>query len=121
MLINTIPDAELYLPSIWKGMAKVVDESGTAQKYFKNWEYLDRIAAKTGTAQVTDIDLENNAWFVAFAPIEAPEIAIAVFIPNGYSGGEASLAAKQFVQWWLDQAELRSIDYDLPPGNALAP
>ena len=127
--ITTIPDAQLYLPAIWKGMAEVVDESGTAKKYFKNWEYLDQIAAKTGTAQVTQIDLENNAWFVAFAPtdnpdtelIETPQIAIAVFIPNGYSGGEASLAAKEFITWWLTQDQLRSVDYDLPAANSLAP
>ena len=127
--ITTIPDAHLYLPSIWKGMAEVVDESGTAKKYFKNWEYLDQIAAKTGTAQVTQIDLENNAWFVAFAPtdnpdtelIEMPEVAIAVFIPNGYSGGEASLAAKEFITWWLTQNQLRSVDYNLPAANSLAP
>ena len=120
-LINSIEGAGQYLPSIWKGMAEVVDESGTAKKYFKGWKYLDRIAAKTGTAQVTRIDLENNAWFVAFAPREDPEIAIAVFIPNGYSGGEASLAARQFVTWWLDQEALRSVDYSLPAGNSLAP
>ena len=86
-----------------------------------DWEYQDQIAAKTGTAEVTTIDLENNAWFVTFAPYENPEIAIAVFIPSGYSGGEASLAAKEFITWYMEQKDLRSTDYTLPYGNSVAP
>jgi penicillin-binding protein 2 len=84
-------------------------------------KYANDIAAKTGTAQVTSIDLENNAWFVCFAPFENPEIAIAVFIPNGYSGGNASIAARDFVEKYLDMKNLRTVDYDLPYGNTLAP
>lgn len=49
-----------------------------------------RIAGKTGTAQYGDkLDV---AWFICFAPLENPEIAIAVAVrsdtPNeGYQGG----------------------------------
>jgi len=38
-------------------MQGVVDESGTAAKYFKGWAFREQICAKTGTAQVTSIDL----------------------------------------------------------------
>ena len=113
--------AKEFYPYIHKGMQGVVDESGTAAKYFKGWKYREHIAAKTGTAQVTSIDLENNAWFLTFAPYENPEIAVACFIPNGYSGGEASLAAKEFITWYMEQKEMRSMDYTLPVGNSLAP
>jgi len=58
---------------------------------------------------------------VTFAPLENPEIAIAVFIPNGYSGGYASPAARDFIQWYMDQKTLRTTDYVLPSGNSLAP
>ena len=58
---------------------------------------------------------------VAFAPFDNPEIALAVFIPNGLSGGNASLAAREFIEWYLDQETLRTTDYDLPIGNSLAP
>ena len=102
-------------------MQGVVDESGTAGKYFKNWPYTQQIAAKTGTAQVTSIDLENNAWFVCFAPYENPEIAVACFIPNGYSGSEASKAPRDFIEWYMDQKDLRTNDFILPAGNSLAP
>ena len=120
-LINHLDYAEEFMPLIRQGMKGVVDESGTASKHFKNWPYTDQIAAKTGTAQVTKIDLENNSWFVCFAPYDNPEIAIACFIPNGYSGSESSLAPRDFIEWYMKQKTLRSVDVPLPIGNTLAP
>ncbi len=120
-LIHRLEYADKYLYKIREGMKGVVDESGTATKYFRNWEYQDQIAAKTGTAQVTSIDLENNAWFVCFAPYENPEIAVACFIPNGYSGAESSLAPRDFIGWYMKQKTLRGVDVVLPVGNSLAP
>ena len=120
-LIHRLEYSDEYLPLIRQGMKGVVDESGTAAKYFKKYPYTNEIAAKTGTAQVTSIDLENNSWFVCFAPYDNPEIAVACFIPNGYSGSEACKAPRDFIKWYLDQKDLRSVDYDLPVGNSIAP
>ena len=120
-LIHRLEYSDIYLPKIREGMKGVVDESGTAKKYFRNWPYQEQIAAKTGTAQVTSIDLENNAWFVCFAPYENPEIAIACFIPNGYSGAESSVAPRDFIDWYMKQKTLRGVDIVLPLGNTLAP
>ena len=120
-LIHRLEYADEYLPYIREGMKGVVDESGTAKKYFRNWQWREQIAAKTGTAQVTSIDLENNAWFVCFAPYENPEIAVACFIPNGYSGSEASKAPRDFIGWYMQQKDLRGVELVLPVGNSLAP
>ena len=120
-LIHRLDHSDEYLPYIREGMKGVVDESGTAKKYFRNWPYQDQIAAKTGTAQVTSIDLENNAWFVCFVPYENPELAIACFIPNGYSGAESSIAPRNFIEWYMQQKDLRGVDILLPVGNSLAP
>jgi len=135
-MMNAFEGAEIYLPYILEGMKGVVDESGTAGKYFDSkdeFSYRDRVCAKTGTAEVTTIDLENNAWFVMLAPYaseeidgvltvtEEPEIAVVVFIPSGFSGGESSPAARDFVQWYLDQTTLRSENSIFPAGNQLAP
>ena len=62
-----------------------------------------RMAGKSGTAQVVEIkqgeeyseeELEeaekNHAWFIAFAPVKSPKIAVAVLIENG--GGGSSVA-----------------------------
>lgn len=60
------------------------------------------VAGKTGTAQVASTEnvaeedadrperLRNHAWFVAVAPADNPEIAIAVFLEHGGSGGAAA-------------------------------
>ncbi len=121
-LVNQLDDPNDYMSLIRKGMAGVTDDTGTAESYFSKFKNVrDVIAAKTGTAQVTSIDLENNAWFVCFAPREEPEIAICVFVPHGYSGGMASIGARDFIDWYLDQTELRTTDYVLPAGNSLAP
>ena len=120
-LIHRIDKSDEYMGLIREGMAGVVDESGTAGKYFRNWPYQDQIAAKTGTAQVTRIDLENNSWFVCFAPYDNPEIAVACFIPNGYSGSEAAKAPRDFIEWYMEQKTLRSVDVILPVGNSLGP
>ena len=47
------------------------------------------VAGKTGTAQ-TDSDPRPHAWFVAFAPAEAPQYAISVIVEHG--GSEQSEA-----------------------------
>ena len=121
-LKNQLDDPNNYLALIRSGMAGVTDDTGTARAYFRNYtEVQNAIGAKTGTAQVTAIDLENNAWFVCFAPLENPEIAVVVFVPHGYSGGMASIGARDFVQWYLDNTEKRTTDVILPVGNSLAP
>ena len=117
----TLEKGEELMPYIHKGMKGVTDDTGTAAKYFRNWPYKDQIAAKTGTAQVTRIDVEDNAWFVCFAPLENPEIAVVCFIPSGASGGYASQAPRDFIEWYMKQKELRNTEIVLPLGNSLAP
>jgi transpeptidase family protein/MecA-like transpeptidase family protein/penicillin-binding protein len=46
------------------------------------------VAGKTGTAEVGE--RPTDAWFIAFAPAEAPQVAVAVMIPNGGVGGEVA-------------------------------
>jgi peptidoglycan glycosyltransferase len=48
------------------------------------------VAGKTGTAQ-TEEGEAPHAWFVAFAPADDPEIAVAVVVLNGGDlGSEAT-------------------------------
>ncbi|GAA2721154.1 peptidoglycan D,D-transpeptidase FtsI family protein [Cellulomonas aerilata] len=48
------------------------------------------VAGKTGTAQTTD-DVAPHAWFTAFAPADAPRVAVAVIVENGGNvGNEAT-------------------------------
>ncbi|MDQ4059173.1 MAG: penicillin-binding transpeptidase domain-containing protein [Actinomycetota bacterium] len=50
-----------------------------------------RIAGKTGTAEV-DVGgkRKNHAWFVSFAPIDSPQVAIAVVSEYGGIGGQVA-------------------------------
>ena len=49
-----------------------------------------QVAGKTGTAQ-TSADAAPHAWFTAFAPAEAPRVAVAVIVENGGNmGNEAT-------------------------------
>ncbi len=46
-------------------------------------------AGKTGSAEF-DKDKETHAWFVGFAPAEAPQIVISVIVEEGGSGGQTA-------------------------------
>ena len=77
-------------------MSKVVEEgTGTAAAL----EGVD-VAGKTGTAEK---GAANQAWFIAFAPVEAPRVAIAVTVEQttGQGGTVAAPIAKQVIQTLL--------------------
>ncbi|HEY8995403.1 MAG TPA: penicillin-binding transpeptidase domain-containing protein [Lacunisphaera sp.] len=67
-----------------------------------------RGAAKSGTAQKGRIDL---AWIIAFAPVENPQIAVAVVLEgalddNNFGGGTyAGPVAKAILQAWKDKQD----------------
>jgi penicillin-binding protein 2 len=63
---------------LWEGMERVVGPDGTGR--LVQIEGL-RIAGKTGTADFrAHGEQVNLAWFVGFAPVENPQIAIAVMV-----------------------------------------
>lgn len=59
-----------------------------------------KVAGKTGTAQVGG-GAEPHAWFVGFAPAEAPRVVIAVLVENG---GEGALVAAPIARQVLEAA-----------------
>jgi peptidoglycan glycosyltransferase len=55
------------------------------------------VAGKTGTA--TNPHGKSHAWFVAFAPAQAPRVAVAVVVENvGYGGTFAAPIAKSVLR-----------------------
>jgi peptidoglycan glycosyltransferase len=63
------------------------------------------VAGKTGTAE-NDLSVEKKAkehsWFVGFAPVEDPKIAVAVVIEYGGSGSEtAAFIARDIIKKYL--------------------
>jgi peptidoglycan glycosyltransferase len=59
-----------------------------------------RVAGKTGTAEIGHGNI-NTTWFAAFAPADAPKIAIAVVVENqagGFGGTVAAPIARQVME-----------------------
>jgi penicillin-binding protein 2 len=74
------------LSFIRRSMEGVVqDEDGTA--YWTRLDWLSS-AGKTGTAQ--NPHGEHHAWYTAYAPADAPEIAMVVLVEHAGHGGEVS-------------------------------
>jgi len=78
--------AEVKLPEdVWQALASALEDavcSGTARAcYFPDL----KVAGKTGTAQ--NPHGRDHAWFVSYAPAVNPELALAVIVENGGSGG----------------------------------
>jgi penicillin-binding protein 2 len=81
-----LPFSQSTLDILKEGLRLVVDgEHGTA-KFLKNNLYT--IAGKTGTAENPHGD--NHSWFVAFAPVENPEIVIAAIVENAGHGSDVA-------------------------------
>ena len=115
-----IPDHEPLLapPENWDvvydGMREVVHgKRGTAKALAAGIEY--EMAGKTGTAQVIGIAQNavynedevderhrHHGLFIAFAPLEAPTIAVAIIVENGGGSSAASPIARAVIDTWLD-------------------
>jgi len=77
------------LNAVKDGMKKVTDE-GSASDIFSG--YSIPVGGKTGTAQLGNGS--NNALFVAYAPFDDPQIAVAVVLEHGVSGANAAYVAR---------------------------
>jgi len=108
------------LALVRKALTGVVNDAGGTGKgaQLPNLE----VAGKTGTSQVVALEKEkrdkekrgktsarfqNHAWFVAYAPVEAPEIAVAVLVEHGGGGGAvaAPLARRVLAAYFPEKAK----------------
>ncbi len=102
--------------TVLNGMDRVVNGlRGTARDVAIDARY--RTGGKTGTAQVYRVreeeeyddatvarHLRHHALFIAFAPVDAPRIAIAVVVEHGGAGSRAAApVARATLDAWLDQ------------------
>jgi penicillin-binding protein 2 len=100
-----------HIEIIKQAMVGVIKE-GTGARAFAGAEYV--AAGKTGTAQVFSLkgaeykhhaikqELRDHALFIAFAPADAPKIALAVLVENGGFGAQAAAPiARQMLDYYL--------------------
>ena len=77
-----------FLDAVKEGLVLVTNgEQGTAKESFKNLPEGKKAAGKTGTAEPRKKGQEDHSWFVGYAPLDKPEIVVAIVIENGGEGG----------------------------------
>lgn len=98
--INTVEMSDTALSAVTRGMHELT-VSGSVAYAFENC--VVSAGAKTGSAQVgTDI---ANGVFVAYAPYEKPEIAVAIVIEKGGSGAALANTAVEIINSWFSRAQ----------------
>lgn len=126
-LPETLPDIELDNDTWWNrvfsGMEKVLTGSeGTARRTGVGLDY--RMGGKSGTAQVFSLGqdqrynaeeleerLRDHALFMAFAPLEDPQIAVSVIVENAGGGStHAAHLARAMTDAWLLKESAPEVD-----------
>lgn len=94
---KTMVDAKHFDPVI-EGMRRVVNENGGTARMARLEDII--ICGKTGTVQ--NPHGEDHSVFIAFAPMDKPKIAIAVFVENaGFGGTWAGPIASLMIEKYL--------------------
>ena len=101
-----VPISPEQLAVVRRGLTAVVEEPGGTGRRARVPGVL--VAGKTGTAQVVRLEhtegmeddeipirFRDHGWFGAFAPADAPEIAVAVFVEHGLHGASAAAPVAQ--------------------------
>ncbi len=104
-----------YLELIRKGMVAVVNEIGGTARKVQFEEFT--VAGKTATSQVVSHktletldnatkekrELQNHAWFVAFGPVEDPEISVLALVEHGGGGSKAAApVVRKILSYYID-------------------
>ena len=98
--LNTAEMSGSTVEAVTKGMHELTVSGGVA---FAFRDCVVSAGAKTGSAQVgTDI---ANGVFVAYAPYEDPEIAVAIVIEKGGSGAALATAAVEIINSWFSHTD----------------
>lgn len=111
--VTTVEMQASTLAAVKKGMGDLVS-TGSISKYFK--ECIVSAGAKTGSAQ-TGAKVANGV-FVCFAPFDEPEIAVAIVIEQGGSGGALASTAVEIINAYFADSDIGAV---LIPEGTLLP
>ena len=84
------------------------DDWGTAYATFG--DYPIKIAAKTGTAETGISGTSANGAFICFAPLDDPQIAIAVYVEKGGHGSTLATIARSMLDVYFDVDEVGDVN-----------
>ena len=93
--------AKSSLATIRKGMRLAI-ESGTCKNAAVDGL---KVAGKTGTPESTENPDGRSAWFVGFAPYEAPEIVVVVFAERGRGYDTAAPIARKIFSAYFERGQ----------------
>lgn len=112
--LNTLNISDSTLQAVKKGMYGYTQPGGMVYSYFK--DCIVSAGAKTGTAQLGG-GLKNNGVFVAFAPYDDPEIAIALVLEKGDAGAALASTAVTILNSYFSRESTGSVlsDNELIP------
>ncbi len=88
-ILSTVVYDKEIAAAVREGMCAVVKRGGTAYTAFADAAYT--VAAKTGTAQNSNVRSDHGV-FIAYAPVEEPQVAVAVVMENGTSAAATAVA-----------------------------
>lgn len=100
--VNTVGIDSDNLRAVLSGMRKLVTD-GSVRNQFQSC--VVDAAAKTGTAQTGGKGTISNGVFVAFAPYDDPQIALAVVIEKGDTGGAVASTAVEILNAYFTAAD----------------
>ena len=122
VLVRTVdvsPDTFDIIRDAMKGVVNEPGGTGAAAR-----SALATVGGKTGTAQVVGINKDSkylaerfrdHAWFISFAPVEKPEIALSVLVEHGGHGGSAAAPiAKKAIEAYLLPADKKKELLNVP-------
>lgn len=95
---NIVPIDRKHFEVVIEGMRKVVNEPGGTGDKARHKDFV--VCGKTGTVQ-NGKNKKDHSVFIAFAPMNNPKIALAVFVENAGYGGDfaAPIAKSMFIKY----------------------
>lgn len=98
-VVDTLYISDEAYDAIIEGMIRVNGPEGTAGDYFVDFDYT--VAGKTGTPEDDPTGSDNGAY-ICFAPVEDPQIAIAIYVEKGGHGASMVMIAREMIAEYLD-------------------
>ncbi|CDG34774.1 peptidoglycan glycosyltransferase [Acetivibrio thermocellus BC1] len=94
-----LPIKEETMKIVHEGMVAVANtEDGTVNQLFSDFPF--KVAGKTGTPEtgLEHLGQSSNGVFIAYAPADNPQVAVAVVIEHGVWGSEVAPVAKDILR-----------------------
>ena len=112
-VLGTIDIQPKNLDAVKAGMLALTT-SGSVRAAFQGLPF--QVGAKTGTAQTGGTSDNAHSVFVCFAPYDDPEIAVAMVVEHGESGGDLSQMCADVLSYYFSAKGTRE---EIPVENTL--